>query len=117
MKSNFTAMARLLRGDDASYAPFVETSSSAVMTGDDLYESIFAPDPFTGVPRSDISIMMSKDTRPEVAQYIRDTLMHPRSGISTDDPDFALATVKSRQETIAQYADRLRELVSSQKSD
>ena len=85
--------------------------------GDELTESIFAPDPLTGVPRSDIALMMSKDTRPEVAQYIRDTLQQPRQSISTDDPDFALSTIKDRRESIQAYADRLRSMFQSPKQD
>ena len=116
MNKNFSAMAALLRGEGHEYAPFQDLKQGEVVkTGDELTETIFAPDPFTGVPRSDIALMMSKDTRPEVAQYIRDALQQPRQSISTDDPDFALSTIKDRRESLQEYADRLRSLFQPDK--
>lgn len=83
---------------------------------DSLISFIFAPDPSTGVPRSDLAFSMSKDTSPEVSQFIRDTLQRPiESGERTDDPDLALDTIKSRSESLSQYADRLREIVTKDK--
>lgn len=78
-----------------------------------LFDTIFAPDPVTGNPMSDLAIVMSRDARPEVAQFIRDTLMSPVSdGSSIGDADFALDATKSRLESIESYATRLRDIVS-----
>lgn len=88
-------------------------------SGDDLLVTIFAPDPLTGVPRSDLGIVMSKDKSPEVAQFIRDTLMHPipDDSVRSDDADFAISSVKDRRESITAYASRLRSLVNSKSND
>lgn len=85
----------------------------SVEVADDLQRAIFAPDPITGIPRSDLGLILSKDCRPEVAQYIQNTLMRPRADKVAPDADMALAAVKSRTETVAEYAERLRELCSS----
>lgn len=85
---------------------------------DELVRTLFAPDPVTGVPRSDIAIVMSKDTSPEVSQYIRDTLMRPLPASSScgDDADFALESVKSESESLTEYCDRLFGLVNNSNS-
>lgn len=99
--------------------PEVEKASSQMpeVADQELVSLIFAPDPRTGLPRSDLSVIMSKDSAPEVAQYIRDNLMQVRSeGVSAgDDADLALASIKSREESIIAYAERLRELTRHEK--
>lgn len=92
---------------------------SSQICNDDILLTIFAPDPLTGVPRSDLGIVMSKDKSPEVAQYIRDTLMRPISdnSVRADDADFAISSVKDRRESITAYASRLRTLVNSKSDD
>lgn len=83
-----------------------------------LSQMLFAPDPDTGIPRSDIAVLMSADTRPEIANYIRDTLLRPRPHVAgVDDPDVALETAQSRFETTAQYAERLRMIAESRTNE
>lgn len=87
---------------------------------DDVLSTIFAPDPSTGFPRSDLHLVLSKDSAPEVSQYVRDTLMRPLSSSSSvvDDADVAIESVRLRNEDIITYGNRLREIVSrSSKSE
>lgn len=88
---------------------------------DDMLKLIFAPDPCTGLPRSDLAIMLSKDSAPEVARYIQETLqrpLHDSGPASAPDADTALDTMRNRSEDFVAYAERLRELASSySKSD
>lgn len=88
---------------------------------DSLQALIFAPDPQTGIPRSDLAAVMSKDTASEIRQYITDNLLRARSdsasvGSSSSDADFVLSSMRNRGESIEAYADRLREL-SNPKSE
>lgn len=82
---------------------------------DGTLQSIFAPDPVTGQPSSDIHILLSKDKQPEVAQFIRDTLMKPMVGTSlgtdSSSADDALKTVKTASMTRQQYIDNLKSLI------
>lgn len=98
---------------------FVEHESrQLVEDSDPLLRTIFAPDPVTGFPSSDLAIMLSKDSAPEVAQYVRDVLqrpLHTSSGI--DDPDFALEATRGSNEDFLTYAERLRELCKVDKED
>lgn len=79
-----------------------------------LITEIFAPDPVTHLPHSDLHIVMSNDSRPEVAQFIRDQLMQPLGDcVRTDNEDDALEMVKSRHESFVEYAERLRSFCES----
>lgn len=79
---------------------------------DETLKMIFAPDPLTGCPRSDLTIMLSKDNRPEIADFIRNTLMQPLGKQSrTENADDALELTRSRGETLQAYGDRLKEIV------
>jgi len=104
---------------DVSCIPQYSDSSDLVPVSDDkeLEQVIFAPDPITGIPRSDLGLIMSKDTAPEVSQYIRDHLMQPAStpqllGSDDDSANLALASVKLTSQSFDDYAEGLRKLVS-----
>ena len=57
--------------------------------------------------------MFAKDYNPVVQEYIRQNLARPvSSGTSLDNPDDALDMVKSRTESIIEYADRLQQIIS-----
>lgn len=81
---------------------------------DPVLVTIYAADPVTGIPRSDLQVIMSKDASLEVSQFIRDTLLQPSSSpsVSTPDADFALEATKSRYESVYQYADKLKSIIS-----
>lgn len=97
-----------------SVVPLADKFSS-LEKQDELVDYIFAPDPVTGVPRSDLAYIMSKDAAPEVSQFIRDTLLRPNpSAPTTEDSDLALDSVKNRGESVEAYASRLRELTNFQ---
>lgn len=104
---------------DEQLTPVKRTYDSVELPGDDLLLTIFAPDPLTGVPRSDLGIVMSKDKSPEVAQFIRDNLQRPinDNSVPSDDADFAIQSIRDRRESISQYALRLRQLVNSNDRD
>lgn len=80
---------------------------------DDIMHLIFAPDPLTGMPRSDLAVIMSKDSAPEVAKYIQDTLLRPvvtEGPSGTMDADEALDAMRNHGESFETYANRIREL-------
>lgn len=85
---------------------------------DPIQAEIFAPDPETGFPRSDIALMLNKDTAPEIRQYIQDNILRAIPGTAdfgSDDAsaDLALQMVKTRHESLVQYSNRLRDIVAS----
>lgn len=83
-----------------------------------LKSVVYAVDPVTGHPQSDIATVMSKDTNPEVARYIRDNLLQPRQDSGTLDVDEALASVKTQNMSTEEYQNQLLRFIDKkQKSD
>ena len=83
----------------------------------ELLETIFLPDPITGLPRSDLGLIMSKDTSPEVAAYIQDNLMRARTSSGTDDPNEALSTVKTQQMSVREYKENIINFIKSKQNE
>lgn len=78
---------------------------------DDIQKVLYAPDPKTGTPRSDLAVIMSKNNHAEVADYIQRSLMGSLPSVAgSDDPDLVLDSIKDKRESLVQYAERLREL-------
>lgn len=83
---------------------------------DKFLEEIFAPDPRTGVPRSDLHFIFSADKSPAVAEYVQNVLqMNHKGSISSlpDDPDSALDLVQGRM-TDAQYVEKLTSIIKGE---
>lgn len=78
---------------------------------DEIGELIFAPDPRTGIPRSDLALILSNTARPEVAEYIRQNLQCALPDSERlENPDDALRLTKNARESLEAYGNRLREL-------
>lgn len=94
--------------DDGDIMPSPDAEQEA------LLKMIYAPDPETGVPRSDLAIVYSKDSDPQMARFIQDTLLrsHPQDGVSFDNPDDAIELMKNRSESFEKYSARLREIAN-----
>lgn len=76
---------------------------------DERIRVIFAPDPETGWPDSDLQVLVSDKQRPEIKEFIRSTLMSVQKPLSKTDEDTAMLTCPNAQETRAQYIARLQE--------
>ena len=87
---------------------------SSTTEQDAVLKLIFAPDPQTGIPRSDLGLLLDKQTEPEVAAYIRENLARPLlSSTGVPDADTALEMARDYGESFEAYANRLRSLCSS----
>lgn len=111
-----------LTEDDITVGRFEDTHLQECQVTDSetvaLYETIYAPDPVTGNPQSDLAYIMSKDKRPEVAQFIRDNLMQPLPDTARiDDPDLAMDAIKGRNEDIVSFGERLRQVITPKESE
>lgn len=87
----------------------------SVQYGDEnLQKIIFACDPITGVPRSDLQYMMSQDSSPEIAEYVRRNYLQQNKSVNskTEDADSAIEMVQERRETLSNYAERLKDVVN-----
>lgn len=84
-----------------------------VVSENSVLREIFAPDPFTGNPNSDLYFQLGAD--PKLKEYIASELQSFQANmLKTQDIDEALTTTKSRFESVQDYANRLRDYVSKQ---
>lgn len=79
------------------------------VNNDEMFRAVFAPDPVTGLPMSDVRMLVNKDTNPQVQQFIRNHLMDNKfESPRADTPEQAQSAIRRYGETITAYADRLR---------
>lgn len=90
-----------------------QTLEPEFLNTDNIGDLIFAPDPKTGIPRSDLAMVLANDARPEVSEYIRQNLMRPLPETERmENPDDALKFSRNVRESLADYGDRLRKMCS-----
>lgn len=93
--------------------PFIESSEDSLLKG------IYVPDSITGLPQSDISVFMSKNTSPEVREFIRQQVMSP-NGVSPDasvqysslDDDVIVQLTRNQSESLDDYRNRVVSFVN-----
>lgn len=102
--------------DDSRFDGSLQSLPQSPAENDDIVKLIFAPDPQTGIPRSDLGMLMAKQASPEVSKYIHDTLQKPiDSSVGAPDADTALSMAKEYGESFEDYANRLRALCTPKK--
>lgn len=75
---------------------------------DPVMKIIQQPDPLTGFPKKDLTLLFAADTNPEIRDYIQRYIIHPLpSQGGTSDPDAAIDMLRRKDETDAQYIERL----------
>lgn len=89
-------------------------SSSSVDENENILNEIYAPDPNTGFPRSDISVILSRSTDPVVKEFVAKVIMSPNNSSNYgDNSDVALELVPQLGETEDMYIDRLKDIIKS----
>lgn len=91
-------------------------SDSVNIPTDELLREVFAPDPLTGNPTSDLRLLIHGENN-ELNEYIRTHLMTPVSGskllgASDSDGEAALDSLPRLEDSDESYFARLRELAS-----
>lgn len=87
----------------------------------EVFSMIFAPDPLTGRPRSDLGLYMSENTSPLVRDFVERNLRTDFSSKSVpapegvSDSDVAFLT-RGRDETVEDYLSRTRNYINDQRS-
>ena len=99
--------------DDSRFDGTPQVLPEVLPENDAITKLIFAPDPHTGIPSSDLGMLMSRQATPEVSKYIHDVLQRPigvKSGLP--DADSALEMAREYGESYESYANRLRSICS-----
>lgn len=106
-----------LKSDKVDKPPVIKVKSPKL---DKMLSVLFAPSPVTGFPQSTYSILLGKQTDPEVRRYIEDfmqqTNVQRESADLSDDALFA--TAERRGDSVEDYYNRLRDFaIRSRRGD
>lgn len=105
-----------LKSDKLVHRNYKEDKGSEVVnTSDPLHELIFAADPITGLPRSDLQIIMAKDANSEVSNYIRDNLLQSHNSGGTQNPDEALVCTRTQMQPLSELKKDIVDFVEQNK--
>lgn len=87
--------------------------SYVISESDPILKTIFACNPVTGKPSCDLGLVFNNNTSREVQDYVRQQLAVANDGIKSvsQNPDDALAVVKSQFETTDKYVNRIRDYI------
>lgn len=80
-----------------------------------LLDVIYAPDPFTGLPQSDIAVYLSDKVDPAIREFVASQLMTPNpnpKGVDDANSDILFDLVRHDGESVSDYAVRVREIVA-----
>lgn len=109
-RPNFRGFEHMQRG--FASIPAVETKE---IPKDGLLTAIFAPDPATGMPRSDLHIQLSGSLDPTTQEYIRRSFAQPLpDSVGHEDPDVVLDGSRQYGENVDQYIERLQKMVKGE---
>lgn len=88
----------------------IVSSPQPVKKQDELLSVIYAPDPRTGLPSSDVAMLMKNKDNPEVQRYIQQRIqIHHESVAGAQSPDDAIQAIRKYREDVVSYANRLRD--------
>lgn len=96
---------------DPEYVP----STSQI---DEILKDIFSVDPESGLPRGDLAYYLSPDGNPTIKAWLENNLLKPRaarvgSSIEGVTDDMLIEYSRGKDESVADYAERLRSIYDS----
>lgn len=123
MKKELAKYLAIAQGLDLSYHPGPTPVSpvDGVQKNDldNILSEIFAPDPFTGAPKGDISYYLSPDGNPMVKQWLETNLLAPRGVTSYNgqyDDDTIAEYSRNPDESVDAYRARIIGYIESNKA-
>lgn len=88
---------------------------------DNVIKRIYAPDPVTKLPSSDVGVFLSADTPPDIRDFIQRNLMGEVTPVNFNvegvDDDTIAELTRSSNESIAQYAARVNDYMQRHYND
>lgn len=95
--------------------PLIEKVEKKDTSDDQLFSVIFAPDPFTRLPTSDVAVYLSDKVDPSIREFVGSQLLRSNGevgGVPDVVADDLLDYVRGADESVADYAVRIRDLVA-----
>lgn len=80
-----------------------------------LLDVIYAPDPFTGLPQSDIAVYLSDKVDPAIREFVASQLMTPNpnpQGVDDVNSDLLFDLIRQDDESVSDYAVRVNEMIA-----
>lgn len=117
MYNDFKSLPQILVLDPAEISQIKRPDT--VNQNEVLLDSIFAVDPRTGFPTSDITAFLSDKVSPEVKMFIQSQLLKPNRvvGASSDlDEDTLAMLSRGHNESLDSYKDRLLDFINTQET-
>ena len=81
-----------------------------------LLDVIYAPDPFTRLPQSDVAVYISDKVDPAIREFVASQLMTPNpdfKGVDDTNSDILFDLVRQDGESTADYAVRINNLIGA----
>lgn len=83
---------------------------------DELLDTIYAPDEFTGLPTCEIALYLSPKVDPMIRDFIAQNLMQPNpntGGYPDEQADLLHDLVRGDDESVSDYAVRVRGIIEN----
>lgn len=81
-----------------------------------LLDVIYAPDPFTRLPQSDVAVYLSDKVDPAIREFVASQLMTPHpdvKGVDDANSDILFDLVRQDGESTVDYANRINQIIAS----
>lgn len=81
-----------------------------------VLDVIYAPDPFTRLPQSDVAVYLSDKVDPSIREFVASQLLTPNpevKGVDDANSDILFDLVRQDGESVQDYAVRIRDIVAS----
>lgn len=112
---NFTEFHNLA---DIGYQRVNVPTLAPVKKQDEMISLIYAPDPVTKLPSSDVGMLLKHQDRPEVQRYIQQRLQIAHESVrGAANPDDALTAIRAYKEDVRSYAQRMKVAFSPAEED
>lgn len=92
---------------------FHDVKSNTNIVDNKVIVDMFAPDKDTGLPCSDVHIMLQGSLAPELSEFVRRNLMQPMPESSAPDADTALALVRGKNESVSSYQQKVKNFIAT----
>lgn len=81
-----------------------------------LLDVIYAPDPFTRLPQSDVAVYLSDKVDPSIREFVASQLMTPNpevKGVDDVNSEILFDLVRQDGESTLDYANRINQIIAS----
>lgn len=119
MKHDLESLAQSFPALRCAGAPVVvdiEEVEEKLSADNQVLDVIYAPDPFTRLPQSDVAVYLSDKVDPAIREFVATQLLTPNpdvKGVDDANSDILYDLIRGDDESVADYAVRIKGIVES----